>query len=236
MDPPTANLDLRRFEADAAFSTALAELQAGEPAATVAAEAKRAAAFGFSWIARPFNPNTVTQVSLRHKDGGEVRACGDSPTALLAGLLGHPLAHDWAPDPAVEAAGSDLGTAAEPSAAPAAEPEQHSTSATPSPAQAAPAAAQVAAESLAAATSGVVVAEVAAEPDPSTPLTKEEKDVVIKMVLDLEPEAQRSFKIYFRSAFRVPSSVKSVANVITEHRHRVFCETWMSEYFGRVAP
>jgi hypothetical protein len=236
MDPPTTDLDLRRFEADAAFSTALAELQAGEPAATIAAEAKRAVQYGFSWFTRPSLPDGF-QMVLRHEAGAAVSAHGASPTALLAGLLGHPLAHDWAPAPAVEAAEPDPGAAAEPSAAPAAEPEQQSTEeADPSPDQAAPAAAQVAAESLAAATSGVVVAEVDEAERLAAPLTDRQKAVCIEMIKALGTEQRKAFTIAFRDAFRVPREAKAIAPLIVELRHLEFCDRWSVEAAGGVAP
>jgi hypothetical protein len=50
----------------------------------------RAAGHGFSWFARPSEPGFV-EVCLRHAGGAEISADGTSISALLAGLLGHPL-------------------------------------------------------------------------------------------------------------------------------------------------
>jgi len=88
----STELALRAFDADAAFSAALAEFQAEPPADTIAEEARRAAPYGFSWFARPSEPGFI-EVRLRHKAGAEIGADGESTTALLAGLLGYRLAH-----------------------------------------------------------------------------------------------------------------------------------------------
>jgi hypothetical protein len=93
MHPPSTELALKRFDADAAFSAALAEFQEGPPEGTIIAEARRAADHGISWFARPSEPGVV-EVRLRHAGGAEISAEGESITALLAGLLGHPLAQD----------------------------------------------------------------------------------------------------------------------------------------------
>ena len=96
-------LSLKAFEANAAFSAALAEFQKAEPCPTVIAEARRAAAHGFSWFCRPSEPGFV-EVRLRHAGGAENSAEGTSISALLAGLLGHPLAQDLAVLVAAQAA------------------------------------------------------------------------------------------------------------------------------------
>jgi hypothetical protein len=93
----STELALKAFEADVAFNAALAEFQKGPPEATIIAEARRAAGHGFSWFARPSDrclASGFVEVRLRHAAGAEITADGKSITALLAGLLGHPLAQD----------------------------------------------------------------------------------------------------------------------------------------------
>ena len=93
MHPPSTQLALKAFDANAAFSAALAEFQKTPPEGTIIAEARRAAAYGFSWSSRPSEPG-FAEVWLRHAGGAEISAEGESVTALLAGLLGHYLAQD----------------------------------------------------------------------------------------------------------------------------------------------
>ena len=157
-------LALKAFEADAALSAALAEFQAQPTAGTIIEEAQRATAFGFSWFARPSRPGFV-EVRLRHKDGAEISAEGASVTALLAGLLGHPLAQDVAVLVAAQAAEPEQedGTLLPATRAALAEADA-AIDAVEAAAGAllalpAPSPAQVAAESLAATTGGVVVTD-----------------------------------------------------------------------------
>jgi hypothetical protein len=91
---------------------------------------------------------------------------------------------------------------------------------------------QAAAESLAAATCGVVIDE----PDPTTPLTADQKAVAISMIKGLTADERKSFTISFRSAFAVDRSVNAIAPVITELRHLYFCDRWSIENAGGVAP
>jgi hypothetical protein len=97
---------------------------------------------------------------------------------------------------------------------------------------------QVAAESLAAATSGTIVAEPVAdpEPDPTTPLTAEQKAVAINMIKSLTADQRQSFTISFRDAFRVERSVRAIAPVIQQLQHLHFCDRWSIESAGGVAP
>jgi hypothetical protein len=222
---PSAELALKAFEANAAFSAALAQFQKDPPEGTIIAEARRAADHGFSWFCRPSEPGFF-EVRLRHSGGAEISAEGESITALLAGLLGHPLAHDLA----IAAAQA------------AAELEQHEGDLTPATVSAALLAnlsrspAQAAAESLAAATGGVVVAE----PDESerlvAPLTDAQKSAAISIISSLSPEMRKAFTISFRDAFRVPQEKKAIAPLITEVRHLEFCDRWSIEATGGVAP
>jgi len=236
MEPSlSTELAIKAFDADAAFSAALAEFQAAPREESLVADARRASEHGLSWYARP-SEVAAFQVVLCHKGGAEREADGQSISALLAGLLGHPLAHDVAIV-----------------AAQASEPEQKAITLSPelrakhSPAQIAsmlalgvPEAspAQLAAESLAAATGGAVVADVVADPKPDATqlLTNEQKAVCIEMIKSLDDGQQRAFKIAFRDAFRVPREVKSIAPLIIDVRHMEFCDRWGIEASGGVAP
>jgi hypothetical protein len=90
---------------------------------------------------------------------------------------------------------------------------------------------QVAAESLAAATCGVVIDE----PDPTTPLTADQKAVAISMIKGLTADQRQSFTIAFRDCFRVDRSVKAIAPVIQQLQHLHFCDRWSIENAGGVA-
>jgi hypothetical protein len=221
--PDHPGLAVRQFEARASCFAALAKFQEGEPAPTIAAEARRAAAYGFAWFARPSEPGFF-EVRLCHADGAEIRAEGTSITALLAGLLGHPLAQNVA---AAE-------HAAAPAAASPAEEEANALAA----AEPTAAPVQAVAESLAAATGGAVVAEAVADPGPdsSTPLTDQQKAVAFEMISSLSPEQRKAFTIAFRDAFRVPREARVIAPLITEARHLEFCDRWSIETSGGVAP
>ena len=223
MHPMSTELALRAFEADASYSAALAEFQATVPDNIHPIQAARqAAALGFCWFSRPIDIGFV-EVRLRHSGGADSVAEGSSVPELLAGLLGIV----W------------------PQVAQAAEPEEKCGSRIMSPgehaepeAPAKPEPVQVAAESLAAATSGVVVTEPVTdpEPDPSTPLTAEQKALAINMIKSLTADQRQAFTISFRDAFRVERSVKAIAPVITELRHLHFCDRWSIENAGGVAP
>jgi hypothetical protein len=222
----STELATRAFDANAAFSAALAEFQAAPREESIAADVRRAAAHGFAWFARPSEVGHF-QVVVRHKAGAEISADGESITATLAGLLGHPLAHDLAV----------LATQAS-------EPDQEAITPGPEPrANASPA--QVAAESLATATGGAIVAgpsEYVPDPDETererlaVPLTDEQKAVCVEMVSSLGADKQKAFKIAFRDAFCVPREAKSIAPLITEVRHMEFCDRWGIEAAGGVAP
>ena len=219
----STELALRAFDADAAFSAALAEFQAAPREKSIVADARRAAAHGFAWFARP-SEVAAFEVVLCHKGGAEISADGESITATLAGLLGHPLAHDVA---VVVAQASEPEQTAGP---PLIKPKLEIAPAL-SPAQ-------LAAESLAAATGGAVVAEAAADPEPDATqlLTNEQKAVCIEMIKALSIDQRKSFAISFRDAFRVPREAKAITPLITELRHLEFCDRWSIEAAGGVAP
>ena len=200
----STELALRAFEADVAFSTALATFQAVAPVGVHPISAARdAAQHGFSWFCRPSEPGFI-EVRLRHSGGADVGAEGISVAELLAGLLGLV----WPADPQT----------AEPEPAPAATGQ--------------PEPVQVAAESLAAATCGVVIDE----PDPTTPLTADQKAVAVGMIKALSADQRHSFTIAFRSCFQVDSSVRAIAPVIQQLQHLHFCDRWSIENAGGVAP
>ena len=234
----STELAVKQFDADAAFSAALAEFQKGPPEATIIGEARRAAAHGFSWFSRPSEPGFV-EVRLRHAGGAEISAEGKSATALLAGLLGHPLAQD-------------IGVLA---AAQAAEPEQEAVEleealavATQGGAYKAPlittSAVEAAAESLVAATGGAVITEPSEYvPDLDEaeqarlvgPLTDEQKRACVDGIKLLTAEQRKSFTIAFRDAFKVDREEKAIAPLITQVRHMEFCDRWAIEASGGVA-
>lgn len=218
---PSTELALKAFEANVAFSAALAQFQKDLPEGTIFAEVRRAAGHGFSWFCRPSEPNFF-EVRLRHSGGAEISAEGESIAALLAGLLGHPLVNGVAP-----------------LAAQVAEPEQDEAVEAAVDALLAnlsPFPAKAAAESLAAATGGVVVAEPHESERLAAPLTDAQKSVAISMISSLSAEARKAFTISFRDAFRVPREAKAIAPLITEVRHLEFCDRWSIEAAGGVAP
>ena len=239
---PSTELALRAFDANAAFSAALAEFQAEPAAGTIIEEARRAASFGLSWFCRPSEPGFI-EVRLRHKAGAEISADGESITALLAGLLGHPLAQDIVVIPAAQAAEPEQeeGTllpatraalAKADAAIDAVEAAAGALLALP-----APSLAQVAAEYEAAATGGVVVTELPGEyvPDPNELLTDSSRQACISMIKAMNPEQRKSFTIAFRDAFRVPRDAKAITPLITEIRHWDFYLRWSAEASGDVA-
>ena len=238
---PSTELALRAFEAGLAFNTALAELQAEPAAGTIYEEAQRAATHGFSWFARPSKPGFV-EVRLCHKAGAEISADGESITALLAGLLGHPLAQDVAVFAAAQAAESEQEGALLPTTRSALAEADAAIDAVEAAAGAllaapAPSPAQAAAESLAAFTGGAVVTEPdeAEQARTHCPLTAEQKTVCVGMIKALTSEQRRLFTIAFRDAFRVPREEKAIAPLITEVRHMEFCDRWSIEAGGGVA-
>jgi len=211
MHPMSTELALRAFDADAAFSTALAEFQANAPVVIDPISAARdAARHGFSWFCRPSEPGFI-EVRLRHSGGADVAAEGTSVSELLAGLLGLVWPGEAQADESEEKCATRISSSGE-----HADPEP----------------VQAAAESLAAATCGVVIDE----PDPTTPLTDVQKAAAVGMIKALSADQRQSFTIAFRDCFRVDRSVKAIAPVITELRHLHFCDRWSIENAGGVAP
>lgn len=223
MHPPSTELALKVFDANAALSVALAEFQKGPPEGTIIAEARRAAAHGFSWFSLPLKPNFVDlfEVRLRHASGAEISAEGESVTALLAGLLGYPLA-------------LEIGVIATAEADAAIDAATEALLALSTPPRA-----QAATESLAAATGGAIVEE---EPDEAerlrlaVTLTDEQKAVCVNMIRALTVDERKSFTIAFRHSFNVPREVRAIVPLIAEVKHMEFCDRWGIENAGGVAP
>jgi len=211
----STELALRAFEADIAFSASLATFQAVAPVGVDPITAAReAASHGFSWFCRPSEPGFI-EVRLRHSGGADVGAEGTSIPELLAGLLGLVWPGEAQAEESEEICATRIMSPGE-HTEPAAEPKP----------------VQAAAESLAAATCGVVVDE----PDPTTPLTAEQKQVAINVIKNLTADQRHSFTIAFRNCFRVDRSVRAIAPVITELQHLHFCDRWSIENAGGVAP
>jgi hypothetical protein len=208
-------LALRAFDADTAFSAALAKFQNEvRPGLSPVQAARSATAHGFSWFCRPSEPGFI-EVRLRHSGGADVAAEGTSVSELLAGLLGLVWPGEAQADKSETICATRILSPSE-HAEPAAEPEP----------------VQAAAESLAAATCGVVIDE----PDPTTPLTAVQKAAAVGMIKALSADQRQSFTIAFRSCFHVDRSVRAIAPVITELRHLHFCDRWSIENAGGVAP
>jgi hypothetical protein len=221
----------RRFDAQAAFSEALAAFQLKLPAEGMnpAAAAQAASAHGFSWLCRPVDDQLV-EVCLRHSAGACELAIGGSVTRLLAGLLGLPLMADD-----LELIGAAPVPAAKP-AKPTSAPEPEPEPAKPEPA--APAAIDVAAAALAAATGGAVapVDEPATDgPAATDPLSDTERQTAVAMLKALTAAHRKAFAISFRDAFRVAKEEKSIAPLITERRHLDFIDRFTVEAAGGVS-
>ena len=209
----STELALKAFDADAAFSAALAQLQLqthGQGAANVLAAANEA---GFCWLFRPID-GEVTEAILRHSAGSEEKALGDDPLALILGLLGaFPFQQEVQP----------------------AEPDKKMREAH-KPADPV-ATVDVAAESLAAATCGVVITE-PAQPGraPEDPLSDQEKAAAIQVIKEMDAAERKSFTISFRSAFKVPASEKAIAPLIVQFQHLDFVDRFTGEAMGMPRP
>ena len=221
MHPLSTELALRAFEADVSFSTALAAFQSkADPGLNPVQAARAATAHGFSWLARPSGPGLI-EVRLRHSGGADAAAEGTSVTELLAGLLG--LADGSAVLPSTVV----LPLQQSPQA-PKPVQSMHESHKAPEPDPV-----EAAAESLAAATGGTVVE--ADEPDPTTPLTAEQREAALEMVKALSPDQRKAFTISFRDAFRVDRSVKAIAPVIQQLQHLHFVDRFTVEAAGGVS-
>lgn len=213
--PLSVELALKAFEADAAFSAALAQLQPQLLGVSTAAALVAANQAGFCWLFRPVD-GTTTEAVLRHAGGSEEKAIGSDPLPLLLGLLGvldlPQQAQAVDPEPAIQETH---------------QPEQDAVSVLDS-----------AAASLAAATDGVVIEE-PAEPEAraaADPLSEDEKAAAVAMVKAMSVEQRRQFTIAFRHAFRVPSSEKAVAPLLVQFRHLEFVDRFTGEAAGVPKP
>jgi hypothetical protein len=211
--PLSTELALRAFEADAAFSAALAQLQRQLPGLSTAAALAAANDAGFCWLFRPADDCGAVEAILRHSAGAEEKTFGDNPTGLILGLLGVlPLPQEDQP------------------ADPEGLPKTHNPAPAPDPA----AVVEAAAESLAAATGGAVVPDQGRAPD--DPLTDEEKAAAVQMVKEMDAALRKSFTISFRSAFRVPSSEKAIAPLLQQFKHLDFVDRFTGEAAGVPRP
>jgi hypothetical protein len=217
----TTELALRAFEADVSFSTALAEFQSqADPGLNPVQAARAATAHGFSWLARPCGDGLI-EVRLRHSGGADAAAEGSCLSDLLAGLLG--LADGSAVLPSTVV----LPLQQSPQAPePVQSMHESHTAPDPDPVEAA-------AESLAAATGGTVIE--ADEPDPTTPLTAEQREAALAMVKAMGPDARKSFQIAFRDCFRIDRSERTIAPLIQQLRHLHFIDRFTVEAAGGVS-
>jgi hypothetical protein len=223
-DPISTELALRAFEADAAFSTALATLQeqvahdrAGIPAGLALANQH-----GFSWLFRPTGDG-LTEAVLRHSGGAEEKALGDDPAGLILGLLGlSALQRIQASEP--EEFMQETHKAAE------VQPQSGTGSLV-----------LEAAQSLAAATGGAVVeeeepAEAAPGRAQDDPLTDDEKAAAVAMIKAMDGPQRKAFSIAFRHGFEVPATEKAIAPLIQQFRHLQFVDRFTGEAAGVVVP
>ena len=208
----STELALRAFEADAAFSASLAQLQeqvAGQPAVPQALAL--ANQHGFCWLFRPAGDGLIEAV-LRHSAGSEEKALGEDPLTLILGLLGAlPNAQPAEPEPMQNLHNSE-----------AVEPAAGTDSLL------AKAAAEVALQLNAESPS---VAERAQD----DPLSDAEKTAAVGMVKVMDVAQRKAFTIAFRHAFQVPASERAIQPLITELRHLQFIDRFTVEAAGGVA-
>jgi hypothetical protein len=182
---------------------------------------------GFAWTFRPVclsKGETDWQVTLRHVDGAEEAVISTCPDLGLASLLGFPglgQAAAAVPDQAGEPEKLQKLQDPEPAPSPDLEVidlEVIEAEGQPDPdLQPAPAAEQ-------------------SEPDPTTPLTDEQKAAAVEMVRVMGAEQRKAFTISFRSAFSVPREVKAVAPLIRQLQHLHFVDRFTVEAAGGLAP
>lgn len=204
--PLSTELALRAFEADQAFSTALAAVQASFKPGLSPIEAARAAnAHGFAWLSRPCDDDlALVQVCLRHQGGAETAAVGENIAQLLAGLLGIAL------NPATQAS----------------EPEQLDAEDAPvvCPAVRPVAPAEPESEPL------------EDQPEPAAQLLDEQqKATAVSMCKAMDPATRKAFTIAFRDAFRVDREQRSIIPLITELKHLEFIDRFSIEAAGGIS-
>lgn len=204
--PLSTELALRAFEADQAFSTALAAVQASFKPGLSPIEAARAAnAHGFAWLSRPCDDDpALVQVCLRHQGGAETAAVGENIAQLLAGLLGIALQPaDQTSEP--EQTGAEdapvICPAVRPAAPAAPEPEPIEEHSEP--------AAQL--------------------------LDEQQKATAISMCKAMDAATRKAFTIAFRDAFRVDRDQRSIIPLITELKHLEFIDRFSIEAAGGIS-
>lgn len=203
--PLSTELALRAFEADQAFSTALAAVQASFKPGLSPIEAARAAnAHGFAWLSRPCDDDpALVQVCLRHQGGAETAAVGENIAQLLAGLLGIAL------QPAVQTSEpEEAGTEDAPVVCPAVRP------ATPEPEP----------EPI----------EEHSEPAAQL-LDEQQKATAVSMCKAMDAATRKAFTIAFRDAFRVDRDQRSIIPLITELKHLEFIDRFSIEAAGGIS-
>lgn len=206
--PLSTELALRAFEADQAFSTALAAVQASFKPGLSPIEAARAAnAHGFAWLSRPCDDDpALVQVCLRHQGGAETAAVGENIAQLLAGLLGIAL------QPATQASEpEEAGTDDAPLVCPAVRP-------------AAPATPEPEPEPI----------EEHSEPAAQL-LDEQQKATAVSMCKAMDAATRKAFTIAFRDAFRVDRDQRSIIPLITELKHLEFIDRFSIEAAGGIS-
>ena len=205
--PLSTELALRAFEADQAFSTALAAVQASFKPGLSPIEAARAAnAHGFAWLSRPCDDDpALVQVCLRHQGGAETAAVGENIAQLLAGLLGIAL------QPATQTSEPEEGTDDAPLVCPAVRP-------------AAPATPEPEPEPI----------EEHSEPAAQL-LDEQQKATAVSMCKAMDAATRKAFTIAFRDAFRVDRDQRSIIPLITELKHLEFIDRFSIEAAGGIS-
>ena len=203
--PLSTELALRAFEADQAFSTALAAVQSSfQPGLSPIEAARKANAHGFAWLSRPCDDDpALVQVMLRHQGGAETAAVGDNIAQLLAGLLGialQPAAQTSEP----EGRGGDAAPVVCPAVRPAApvDPEPE--------------------------------ADPEQQPA-SQLLDDQQKATAVAMCKAMDAATRKAFTISFRDAFRVDRDARSIIPLITELKHLEFIDRFSIEAAGGIS-
>lgn len=205
--PLSTELALRAFEADQAFSTALAAVQASFKPGLSPIEAARAAnAHGFAWLSRPCDDDpALVQVCLRHQGGAETAAVGENIAQLLAGLLGIAL------QPATQTSEpEEAGTEDAPVVCPAVRPAAPEPEPEPEP------------------------IEEHSEPAAQL-LDEQQKATAVSMCKAMDAATRKAFTIAFRDAFRVDRDQRSIIPLITELKHLEFIDRFSIEAAGGIS-
>jgi hypothetical protein len=224
-------LSRRHFDAECAFNASLAQFQAAiRPVenldlATIVKAAQPAFELGFCYLIR--QDSQAIEVCLRHSAGAEECSSADasalcSPSLLLAGLLGIPVAMGGQASESEQLVQGDAEPVADP-----VEVEQAEASPEPEPA-----------------------AVVDVEPDlmgPDSPadrpgdhpslrlLTAAEIEAAVGMVKVMTPPQRKAFTIAFRTTFEVADTVTRIAGEITQVRHLTFIDDFSVEMAGGIA-